>query len=102
MKKLSIILITIALIESAITANAAPVPRESAPCNATEHQIIVAESYISGVLDEVKNGMGYAEASAKSNRIFFNAWLNSQTSGYSYGELTAIAKNGILQCRCLG
>ena len=53
-----------------------PVPRESAPCNATEHQIIVAESYISGILDEVKNGMGFADAKAKSNRIFFTAWLN--------------------------
>ena len=54
MKKLSIILITISILASAVTVNAAPVPRESAPCNATEHQIIVVESYISGILDEVK------------------------------------------------
>ena len=99
MKKLSIILITISILASAITVNAAPVPRESAPCNATEHQIIVAESFISGILDEVKNGMGYADARAKSNRIFFNALLNGQTSGYSYGELTAIANNAIFQYR---
>ena len=91
MKKLSIILITISLMASTITANAAPVPRESAPCNATEHQIIVAESYISAILDEVKKGIGYADARAKSNRIFFNAFIKGQTSGYSYGELTAIA-----------
>ncbi|MEE1351304.1 MAG: hypothetical protein UHM23_04555, partial [Clostridia bacterium] len=64
MKKLSIILITISILASAVTVNAAPVPRESAPCNATEHQIIVVESYISGILDEVKNGMGYADARA--------------------------------------
>ena len=76
MKKLSVILITISIMASAITVNAAPVPRESAPCNATEHQIIVAENYISEILDEVKNGMGYADARAKSNRIFFNACLN--------------------------
>ena len=99
MKKLSIILITISIMASAVTVNAAPVPRESAPCNATEHKIIVAESFISGILDEVKNGMGYADARAKSNRIFFNAWLNGQTSGYSYGELTAIANNAIFQYR---
>ena len=99
MKKLSVILITISIMASAITVNAAPVPRESAPCNATEHQIIVAESFISGILDEVKNGMGYADAKAKSNRIFFNAWLNGQTSGYSYGEMTAIANNAIFQYR---
>ena len=37
MKKLSIILITISILASAVTVNAAPVPRESAPCNATEH-----------------------------------------------------------------
>ena len=99
MKKLSIILITISIMASSVMVNAAPVPRESAPCNTTEHQIIVAESFISEVLDEVKNGMGYADARAKSNRIFFNAWLNGQTSGYSYGELTAIANNAIFQYR---
>jgi hypothetical protein len=99
MKKTIICLITLAMLTSIVTVNAAPVPRESAPCNATEHQIIVAESFISGILDEVKNGMGYADAKAKSNRIFFNAWLNGQTSGYSYGELTAIANNAIFQYR---
>ena len=95
MKKLSIIFITISIMASAVTVNAAPVPRESAPCNATEHQIIVAESFISGILDEVKNGIGYADARAKSSQIFFNAWLYGKTNGYSYGELTAIANNAI-------
>ena len=99
MKKISVFLITISLLASALTANAAIIPRESAPCNATEHQIVVAESFISEILDEVKNGMGYADAKAKSNRIFFNAWLKGQTSGYSYGELTAIANNAIFQYR---
>ena len=87
------------MLTSAVAVNAAPVPRESAPCNATEHQITVAEGFISGILDEVKNGMGFADAKAKSNGIFFNAWLNGQTSGYSYGELTAIANNAIFQYR---
>ena len=99
MKKLSMVLIIISIMASAVTVNAAPVPRESAPCNATEHQITVAEGFISGILDEVKNGIGYADARAKSNRIFFNACLNGQTSGYSYGEMTAIANNAIFQYR---
>ena len=99
MRKVSIFLIVISIMASTFSVNAAPVPRESVPCNATEHQIIVAESFISGVLDDVKNGMGYADARAKSNLIIFNAWLNGQTSGYSYGELTDIANNAIFQYR---
>ena len=69
MKKTTICLITLAMLTSAVTVNAAPVPRESAPCSATEHQIIVAENFISGILDEVKNGMGYADARAYPRRI---------------------------------
>lgn len=52
----TLILKTISILASAITTNAAPIPRESALCNATEHQIIIAESFISGILDEVKSG----------------------------------------------
>ena len=84
---------------STFSVNAATVPRESEPCNATEQQIAVAEGFISEVLDEVKNGLGYAEARAKTNRIIFNAFLSGQTNGYSYGELTAIANNAIFQYR---
>ncbi|MBE6688250.1 MAG: hypothetical protein E7588_03105 [Ruminococcaceae bacterium] len=47
----------------------------------------------------MQNGLGYADARAKSNRIFFNAWLNGQTNGYSYGELVDIANNAIWQYR---
>jgi hypothetical protein len=75
------------------------VPRESAPCNATNEAIIVVESFIGDILTEVQNGMGYADARAKSNRIFFNAWLNGQTNGYSYGELVDIANAAIWQYR---
>ena len=99
MNKTATILVAISIIARAVTANAALVPRESAPLNATEHQIIVAESFISEVLDEVKTGLGYADARAKTNNILFNAWLNGQVSGYSYGELTAIANNAIFQYR---
>ena len=43
--------------------------------------------------------MGYADARAKSNVIIFSAWLNGQTDGYAYGELTPIANNAIYQYR---
>lgn len=81
------------------TTYAAEVPRESAPCNATNEAIIVAESFIGDILTEVQNGLGYADARAKSNRIFFDAWLNGQTNGYSYGELVDIANAAIWQYR---
>ena len=81
------------------TTYAAEVPRESVPCNATNEAIIVAESFIGDILTEVQNGLGYADARGKSNRIFFNAWLNGQTNGYSYGELVDIANAAIWQYR---
>ena len=97
MKKIIICLIITMLITS--TVNAAEVPRESAPCNATNEAIVIVESFIGGILTEVQNGLGYADARAKSNRIFFNAWLNGQTNGYSYGELVDIANAAIWQYR---
>ena len=97
MKKIIMYLIITMLITS--TVNAAEVPRESAPCNATNEAIVIVESFIGDILTEVQNGLGYADARAKSNRIFFNAWLNGQTNGYSYGELVDIANNAIWQYR---
>ena len=97
MKKLIICLIITMTITS--TVSAAEVPRESAPCNATNEAILVVECFIGNVLTEVQNGLGYADARAKSNRIFFNAWLNGQINGYSYGELVDIANCAIWQYR---
>ncbi len=97
MKKIIMCLIITMLITS--TVNAVEVPRESAPCNATNEAIIIVESFIGNILNEVQNGLGYADARAKSNRIFFNAWLNGQTNGYSYGELVDIANAAIWQYR---
>ena len=97
MKKIIISLLITMLITS--TVNAAEVPRESAPCNATNDAIDIVERFIGDILTKVQNGMGYADARAKSNRIFFNAWLNGQTNGYSYGELVDIANNAIWQYR---
>ena len=81
------------------TTYAAEVPRESAPCNVTNEAIIVAESFIGDILIEVQNGLGYADARSKSNRIFFDAFLKGQSNGYSYGELVDIANCAIWQYR---
>ena len=97
MKKIIICMIITMTITS--TVNAAEVPRESAPCNATNEAIVIVESFIGDILTEVQNGLGYADARAKSNRIFFNAWLNGQTNGYSYRELVDIANAAIWQYR---
>ena len=97
MKKIIICLIITMLIIS--TVNAAEVPRESAPCNATNEAIVFVESCIGDILTEVQNGLGYSDARAKSNRIFFDAFLKGQTNGYSYGELVDIANAAIWQYR---
>lgn len=81
------------------TTYAAEVPRESAPCNASNEAIVFVESCIGDILTEVQNGLGYSYARAKSNRIFFDAFLKGQTNGYSYGELVDIANAAIWQYR---
>ena len=98
MKKSIISIISIvSILISSFSVSAAEVPREPAPCNATSEAIVIVESFIGDILTEVQNGLGYADARAKSNRIFFNAWLNGQTNGYSYGELVDTANNAIWQ-----
>ena len=100
MKKSIISIISIgSVLISSFSVSAADVPRESAPCNVTNEAIIIIECIIGDILTEVQNGLGYADARAKSNRIFFNAWLNGQTNGYSYGELVDIANATIWQYR---
>ena len=100
MKKSIISIISIvSILISSFSVSAAEVPRESVPCNASNEAMVLVESFIGDILAEVKNGLGYADARAKSNRIFFNAWLNGQTNGYSYGELVDIANAAIWQYR---
>ena len=100
MKKSIISIISIvSVLISSFSVNAAEVPRESTPCNATNEAIVIVENFIGDILAEVQNGLGYADARAKSNRIFFSAWLNGQTNGYSYGELVDIANAAIWQHR---
>ena len=97
MKKIIMYLIITMTITS--TANAAEVPRESAPCNVSNEAIIFVEKFIGDILTEVQNGLGYADARAKSNHIFFDAFIKGQTNGYSYGELVDIANAAIWQYR---
>ena len=100
MKKSIISIISIvSILISSFSVSAADVPREAAPGNASNEAIIIVESFVGDILTEVQNGLGYADARAKSNRIFFNAWLNGQTNGYSYGELVDIANAAIWQYR---
>ena len=99
MKILKAIVIFILVSVFTTTTYAAEVPRESAPCNATEEAIITAEGLIGDILTEVQKGLGYADARAKSNRIIFNAFLNGQTNGFSYGELVDIVNGAIFYYR---
>lgn len=99
MKALKAIVILILISVFTTTTYAAEVPRESAPCNSTEEAIITAEGLVGDVLTDVQNGLGYADARAKSNRIIFNALLNGQTNGFSYGDLVDIASGAIFHYR---
>ena len=101
MKILKGVLILVLISIFTTTTYAAEVPRESAPFNATNEAIVIVESLIGDILTEVQNGLGYADARAKSNRIFFDAFLKGQTNGYSYGELVDIANCAIWQYRDL-
>ena len=98
MKKCVVFIILIAMFASSVVS-AAELPREAAPCNASNEAIIFVESCIGDILAEVQNGLGYSDARAKSNRVFFDAFLKGQTNGYSYGELVDIANCAIWQYR---
>ncbi len=95
MKKFSILAITAILSLSAVTSNAAPIPRETAPMNATEEQIKTTENIIEDILDEVYNGAGYGLARARANTRIRNAVIAGQTKGYGYGILSAISQNAL-------
>lgn len=81
------------------TAYAAEIPIESYPENATEESIAITENLISGVLDEVKNGLGFQPAWCRANNAIFNAVLADDTNGYGYANLANIARNAIFQYR---
>ncbi len=99
MKKFNILAITVILSMSTVTANAATIPRETAPASATEEAIIITENLISDILDEVANGVGYGLASARANTRIRKAVIANQTGGYGYGVLSPISQNAIRTMR---
>ena len=95
-KSITSIISIVSILISSFSASASEVSGESAHYNATNEAIIVAESFTSDILNEVQNGLGYADARAKSNAIIFQTFLNGQTTGYSYCELVDIDNNASL------
>ena len=71
------------------TVQAAEIPRESAPLNATEEQIIIVENLIGDILDEVAAGqLGYTEAAGMANTRVRKAVIAGETNGHGYGILS--------------
>lgn len=96
MKKQIIILTLMAALSASTTAFAAPIPRESAPLNATEAQIQITENLISDILDEVQTGnLGYTLAVGYANTRIRKAVMANQTDGNGYVILSSIAQNAI-------
>lgn len=82
------------------SAQAAEIPRESAPLNATEEQIVIVENLIYDILDEVAAGqLGYTEAAGAANTRVRKAIVAGETNGHGYGILSPIAQNAILDIR---
>ena len=82
------------------TAQAAAIPRESAPLNATEEQIVIVENLICDILDEVSSGqLGYTEAAGAANTRVRKTVVAGETKGHGYGILSPIAQNAILDIR---
>ena len=99
-KKIITLTLIAALSASATTAFAAPVPRESAPLNATEAQIQITEKIIGDILDEVQAGnLGYTLAAGYANTKIRKAVIANQTDGNGYGILSPIAQNAIRTMR---
>ena len=102
MKKFSIYIIISILTLSSITANAANIPRETLPLNATERQAQIVENLISDILDEVQaDRLGYALAAGYANTRIRKAVIANQTDGNGYGILSPIAQNAIRYYRDL-
>lgn len=100
MKVSKIFIAVMAAMLMTASAQAAEIPRESAPLNATEEQIVIVENIIGDILDEVAAGnMGYTEAAGKANTRVRKAVVSGETNGHGYGILSPIAQNAILDIR---
>ena len=81
-KKIITLTLIAALSATATTAFAAPIPRESAPLNATEAQIQITENIVGDILDEVQTGkLGYTLAAGYANTKIRKAVMANQTDG---------------------
>ena len=98
-KQIITLALTTALIVSNATANAATIPRETAPINATEEQIQIVENLISGYLDEIQAGAGYGMLASEADTKIYKAVLSNQTNGNGYAILSAISQNALRICR---
>ena len=82
------------------SAQAAEIPRKSAPLNATEEQIVIVENLIGDILDQVATGnLGYTEAAGAANTRVRKAVIAGETNGHGYGILSPIAQNAVLDIR---
>jgi hypothetical protein len=96
MKKFAALILSIITLSTAMSVNAAGIPRASAPENATEEQIVIVENLIGDILDEVAAGnVGYTEAAGYANTRVRKAVVAGETSGHGYGILSPIAQNAI-------
>ena len=64
MKKLVILYLTISLISTSV--NAAEIPPESLPSNATFECMEYTELLISDILDKIQKGLGFSDAQAEA------------------------------------
>lgn len=102
MKKITTYIITAILMLSSVTANAANIPRETLPLNATEEQAQIVENLIGDILDDVQSDkLGYGLAAGYANTRIRKAVISKQTNGHGYGILSPIAQNAIRYYRDL-
>ena len=97
MKKLTVLFLILFVISTSV--NAADIPPESLPSNATFECMEYTESLITDILDKVQSGLGFSEAQAEARRRFFNLVVSGQSNGYSFSQLSEIASNAIFQYR---
>ena len=96
---ITLILMAALSLSMTAAASAAQIPRATAPLNATEEQILIVENLIGDILDEVQNGLGYAEAENKAEPRVYKAVIAGETNGNGYGVLSDIMRNAILNVR---
>ena len=98
-KQIITLALTAALLVSGVTANAAPIPRETAPQNATEEQIQIVENLIGDYLDKIQAGAGHGMIASEADTKIYKAVLSDQTNGNGYTILSAISQNALRTCR---